>query len=319
VTAAIEVEGLTRRFGALVAVDGLDFAVAPGQVLGFIGANGAGKTTTLRLVATLDVPSAGRIRVLGTDAVDRPSEVRRRLGWMPDSYGAYPHVSVAEYLDFFARAYGFAGRERRLRVAEVLDFTGLSDSASQAMDSLSKGWAQRLCLARALLPDPPVLLLDEPAAGLDPKARLEFKRLVRLLAGEGKALLISSHILSELEEMCDALLFIDRGRIVHHGSAASLKELPRQGALVVVQIEGDVERLREQARMQPGVTVVDAVPGGLRLRLESADPAALAACLRGLVQAGLPVVEFRREQRTLEDAFVDLISRVTATPNGDAA
>src|SRR6185503_15459116 len=285
--------------------------------LGFIGANGAGTTTTMRMMATLDVPSAGSIRIGGFDAVNEPAEVRRQIGWMPDSYGAYRHVTVWEYLDFFARAYRFTGAERRRRVDEVMDFTELREIAEREMATLSKGMAQRLCLGRALLHDPAVLILDEPAAGLDPKARIEFKRLVRLLARDGKTLFISSHILSELEEMCDALLFIDKGQVVHHGSAASLRQGPDgQGAIVSIVVAEDPERLKEWAVLNPGLEVLEALKQGLRVRFASAEPAFLAERLRAIVQSGIPVVEFRREERRLEDAFVDVLSRTGSAADG---
>jgi ABC-2 type transport system ATP-binding protein len=189
----------------------------------------------------------------------------------------------------------------------VTEFTGLGELSQREMKTLSKGQAQRLCLARALLHDPQVLLLDEPAAGLDPMARVEFKRLVRLLAAEGKTLFISSHILSELEEMCDALLFIVGGRVVHHGSAAGLKNAAAGGAQVAVGVAGDAEALLAIASQIPGVEVLGPLPRGLRLRIESDTPDFLASTLKRLVDAGIPVVEFRREERRLEDAFIDVL------------
>jgi ABC-2 type transport system ATP-binding protein len=309
---AVEVEGLVQRFGATEAVRGISFHIAAGSVLGFIGANGAGKTTTMRVLATLDEPTAGRVRVAGFDAAAQPNEVRRRIGWMPDSYGAYPHVTAWEYLDFYARAHGLQGAARRRRLKEIMAFADLEEIAEKEMSVLSKGMAQRLCLGRALLHDPEVLILDEPAAGLDPRARIEFKRLVRLLAESGKSLFISSHILSELEEMCDALLLIDNGRVLHHGSADALKRRSTgdQGTCVVVEVVGDPDAVRRWALMRPGVKPLEAAGHGFRLHVESAEPAILAEHLRGMVQAGLPVVEFRHEERRLEDAFVDVLRKV---------
>lgn len=311
-SAMVEVEGLVRRFGKLEAVRGISFSIPRGQALGFVGPNGAGKTTTLRTMATLDVPTAGCVRIDGHDTLEAPEEARRRIGWMPDATGAYPHMSAAEYLDFFARAQGFKGGERRRRVAEVVEFTETGDLLDREMRALSKGMAQRLCLARTLLHDPDVLLLDEPAAGLDPKARVEFKRLVRLLAADGKTLFISSHILSELEETCDALLFIVEGRIVHHGSAAALKNMADQGTLVAVEVAGDPEVLRAFVANRPGLAVADTFASGLRLRFESGEPDFLAEALRQMVLEGIRVVGFRREERRLEDAFVDVLRATEA-------
>jgi len=307
---AVEVRDLVRRFGTFEAVRGISFEIPAGAVLGFIGANGAGKTTTMRIMATLEEPTSGTVRIAGRDVTEHPTEVRRRIGWMPDAFGAYPHVTVADYLDFYARAHGLRGETRRRRLAEIVEFTDLGRISDREMTVLSKGESQRLCLGRTLLSDPEILILDEPAAGLDPRARIEFKRLVRLLAESGKTLFISSHILSELEEMCDTLLFIDDGRILHHGSAESLKRGDTQKTVVTVTVAGSAEPLREWAVMSPGVEVVETAAGSCRLSLESAEPDFIADRLRAMVGAGVRVVDFRREERRLEDAFVDVLRKV---------
>ncbi|UQT43242.1 ABC transporter ATP-binding protein [Akkermansia muciniphila] len=194
----LEVSGLSKSFGPLKAVNNASFVIRQGQVVGLIGSNGAGKTTLMRMLATLEMPDSGHIRLNGADVVDHPELARSRIGWMPDYFHPYKNTSVREYLDFFARACGM-GRERLLdAVDEVMDFTELASLQNQMIDKLSKGQTQRLCLARTLISDAQFLILDEPAAGLDPKARLEFKNLVHLLKARGKTLLISSHILSEL-------------------------------------------------------------------------------------------------------------------------
>jgi len=307
---AVEVRDLVRRFGTFEAVRGISFEIPAGAVLGFIGANGAGKTTTMRIMATLEEPTSGTVRIAGRDVTEHPTEVRRHIGWMPDAYGAYPHVTVSDYLDFYARAHGLRGETRRRRLSEIVEFTDLGRISDREMTVLSKGESQRLCLGRTLLSDPEILILDEPAAGLDPRARIEFKRLVRLLAESGKTLFISSHILSELEEMCDTLLFIDDGRILHHGSAESLKRGDTQKTIVTVTVAGSPEPLREWAEMSPGVEVVETAAASCRLRLESAEPDFIADRLRAMVGAGVRVVDFRREERRLEDAFVDVLRKV---------
>ena len=307
----IQVRNLTRDFGKLKAVNDISFDILPGQVVGFIGANGAGKTTTMRMMATLELPTAGSISICGRDVLNFPNEVRRVVGWMPDSYGTYNNTTVAEYLDFYGRAFGFKFAERKKRVEEVMEFTDLAVIADRQINKLSKGMGQRLCLGRTLLHDPEVLILDEPAAGLDPKARIEFKNLVRLLAGTGKTIFISSHILSELGEMCDTLLFIDAGEIVHHGSSESLlKQTSSTDGVIDVQVAGAPEILAQWVSMNPGVKLVDTTRLGARLRFESADPVEIAAALKKMINDGVPVVEFHREERRLEDAFVDMLKKL---------
>jgi ABC-2 type transport system ATP-binding protein len=306
----VRVENLHRAFDKVYAVQGISFSIQRGQVAGFIGANGAGKTTTMRMMATLDTPTEGRLEIGGYDVVQHPAEVRRLVGWMPDHFGAYDSMTVFEYLDFFARAYGLRGKARTARVQEVMDFADLTPLAERLMGTLSKGMGQRLCFGRMLIPDPEFLILDEPAAGLDPKARVEFKNLVRLLAQRGKTLFISSHILSELGEMCDTLLFIDAGKIVYHGQADAMRrsEEEAQGRMVVeVRVLGDPSHLVEWAQFNAGWSVVQQRRDGARLAVDSADPARLADGLRKLVLDGIAVTEFHREERRLEDAFVDML------------
>jgi ABC-2 type transport system ATP-binding protein len=307
---AIEVNGLSRLFGNIAAVDGVSFEVPHGQVVGFVGANGAGKTTTMRILATLDYPTAGHACIGGYNVVHYPEQVRRLLGWMPDSFGTYEHMTVFEYMDFYARALGFRGAERRERLDEVMDFTDLTPLSERLINKLSKGQAQRLCLGRALLHDPRILILDEPAAGLDPRARVELKNLIRILAGEDKTILISSHILSELGEMCDSLLFIDKGRIVHHGDADSLKRRGAQETIVRVDVAGEAAAVAQWALTAAHVSLLDETKHGARLRVDNTDPVVLAGVLRRMIADGLPVIEFHHEERKLEDAFIDILGEI---------
>jgi ABC-2 type transport system ATP-binding protein len=231
---------------------------------------------------------------------------------MPDSFGTYDHMTVLEYLDFYARALGYRGAERVQRIQEVMDFTDLTPLADRLSNKMSKGQTQRLCLGRALLHDPKILILDEPAAGLDPKARVELKRLIRILAEEGKTILISSHILSELGEMCDSLLFIDKGRIVHHGDADSMRRDSAQAeeTLVNVQVIGPPAKLIEWALTSPLVQVVEETRCGAKLSILSTDETIIASILKRMITDGLVVTDFHREERRLEDAFIDLLGRI---------
>jgi ABC-2 type transport system ATP-binding protein len=306
----IRVDAVRRVFEDVEAVRGISFEVGRGKVVGFIGANGAGKTTTMRMMVTLDQPSAGRIEIAGWDVVGYPSRIRERVGWMPDSYGAYKNVTVFEYLDFMARAFGFKSAERKARVEEVMAFTDLAAIRDRNMDSLSKGMGQRLCLGRALLNDPEVLILDEPAAGLDPRARSEFKELVRLLADEGKTIFISSHILSELAEMCDLLLFIDAGKLVHYGPPESLTRTAEGAITVHVEVLGDVERLLQWIELDPEAKLVETRKKGASIRIDSIEDEVVGRVLKRMIDAGLIVTEFRKEETRLEEAFIEILRKV---------
>lgn len=311
----VQVREINRLFDNVHAVQGVSFDIMRGQVVGFIGANGAGKTTTMRMMATLDVPTSGSIRIASEDVVQRPDLVRRLIGWMPDNFGTYSCMTVFEYLDFFARAYGFKRAERMARVDEVMEFADLAVLADRPMNKLSKGMGQRLCFGRMLLPDPEFMILDEPAAGLDPKARMEFKNLVRLLAQRGKTLFISSHILSELGEMCDTMLFIDAGKIVYHGAADALKHrngISHSGAaqiVVDVTVLGSVDMITQWAAVNQDWSLIEQRRDGARLALASDDIHVLSAGLKKMMMDGVPVVGFRREERRLEDAFVEMLRK----------
>ena len=308
--------GLARRFGQVQAVDGVSFEIPAGQVVGLIGANGAGKTTLMRILASLDLPDAGTVHLAGVNVIERPTVIRRRLGWMPDHVGVYRDTTVGDYLDFYARAHGFRDGELVRRLSDVIEFTELGTLLDRPADALSKGQTQRLSLARTLLNDPEFLILDEPAAGLDPKARLEFKNLVRLLRERGKTLLISSHILSELGEMCDSLLFMDRGRMVHHGDTDSLRRrdaVAAGGFAINIRVHGEPAALVGWLALRAGWRLVEARRDGARAVFGNSDPAALAAELRRLTADGIAVTDFHREERRLEEAFVEML-REPAVP-----
>ncbi len=305
----LRVRDLHKRFDDVLAVDGVSFEVAAGSVVGFIGANGAGKTTTMRMMAAVEPPDSGEVSVCGLDAAADATRVRRLVGWMPDAYGAYPHLSVLEYLDFYARLCGLRGAERIARVREVVEFSQLAELASRPATGLSKGMAQRLCLGRALLPKPRLLIMDEPAAGLDPQARMDFKRAVAALQKEGVTLFISSHILSELEEMCDALLFIDKGRIVHSGLRGAFRGAGGMAESVVVEIRvaGEAEALVRWLEADPFWSLKEHVAGGVRAQFAVNSEEALARELRRILDAGLQVSCFHPQQRRLEEVFVEVL------------
>jgi ABC-2 type transport system ATP-binding protein len=286
-------------------VHDVSFDVFRGEVFGYIGPNGAGKTTSMRILATLDLPTFGDALVDGFSVVNDPDRVRRRLGFMPDSFGTYPDVNCWEYLDFFARAYGLRGAARKQATDEVMSFTGLDGLAEKPIRGLSKGMKQRLCLGRAMIQDPSVLILDEPAAGLDPRARIELRRMIRTLAERGKTILVSSHILTELAEMCDRVAIIEQGRLLAVGSVAEIQQAHLQYCDVRVRLIGETDSVVAWLGQRGDVREVR-VAGDLVLFAHDGDRDAQAAMLRALVERGFALTEFAAQPRTLEDVFMQV-------------
>jgi len=306
----IEIRNLHRFFGRLKAVNDVSFKAYAGQVMGFIGPNGAGKTTTMRILATLDVPTAGDAFVGGYSVIDDPDRVRRIMGFMPDSFGRYSNMDVVEYLDFFARAYGFSGKRRRDAVERVLVFTELRKLAEKSIDTLSKGMSQRLALGRTLIHDPAVLILDEPAAGLDPRARVELRELIRLLATElSKTVLISSHILTELGEICDSAAIIEAGRILASGTIEEIGQVQRErrgkstSTVLALRVLAGIENVERWLVQQPFVSSVKVAGSVAGFEFEG-DEAARHKLLKALLAQGFEVVEFHGKSESLEDAFM---------------
>jgi ABC-2 type transport system ATP-binding protein len=309
----IAVEGLRKRFGRRVALDGVDFAVPEGEIFGFLGPNGAGKTTTIRILATL-TPSDGGTAVIGGVRVDRqPFAVRRLIGYMPDFFGVYDRLNVVEYLDFYASCYDVPARHRRRVAAELLELVDLAERAGDQVDTLSRGMKQRLCLARALVHEPRVLLLDEPASGLDPRARLEMQELIRELQRMGKTILISSHIVPEVEELCTWVGVIDGGRTVEIGPKADVLRRAAGSRRLRIELAGaDEARTAEARRLVagwPGVRAVERAGAGLEAVVDAALP--LHQLLRDLVTAGLEVSAFAPVDAGLSDVFMRLTGRDT--------
>ena len=325
----VEVRDLCRLFGTLHAVDTVSFTLQTGQVIGLIGANGAGKTTLMRMLATLDQPTTGSISILGADAILHPELIRHRIGWMPDDFNVYSNTTVRDYLDFFARAYGLKGlrmrqkmsplidffarayglkgHTRRETVARLMEFTGIPDLADRFIDKLSKGQKQKLGLARMLVGDPELLILDEPAAGLDPKARLEFKQHIHDLANQGKTILISSHILSELSEMCSDLIFMDNGKIIRSGTQEDLLQTASAVTEILIRCIGDPQLLVEWLKNREGWNNITPLPQGASAVCSMDSDEALSRELRELCLA-LPILEFTPRRRNLEEAFVSILS-----------
>jgi ABC-2 type transport system ATP-binding protein len=301
----IELRRLYRFFGKTKAVRDVSFSVPRGHVFGYIGPNGAGKTTSMRILATLDLPSYGDAFVDGLSVVNDPELVRKRLGFMPDSFGTYRDVNCIEYLDFFARANGLVGRERQQRLDWVLSFTGTRGIAEKPIRGLSKGMKQRLCLGRAVIHDPAVMILDEPAAALDPRARIELRRMIRDLADRGKTVLISSHILTELAEMCDAVGIIEQGQLLATGSVDAIQyqqSNQRELVLRILERAGEAKRELEQlptigSVLLDGELVQFGFTGDLREQAE---------LVGWLTSRGYLVAEVTSHKKSLEDVFLQV-------------
>lgn len=333
----IRVSGLSKRYRNTYAVQGLDLEVPQGSIFGLIGKNGAGKTTTMRILATLLLPTEGRAEVGGYDVVAEPREVRRLLGYMPDFFGVYDDLKATEYLDFYAAAQGVPSAARPALIRDLLELVDLSHKADAYVDDLSRGMKQRLCLARALAHDPALLILDEPASGLDPGARIEMRELLKELRNMGKTILISSHILTELADLCTHIGIIDNGRLVVSGPVESVLRqhgLQRndaaadpgadEGADTVADaafapLPLRVMRLRlagsrhgpeiEMALAEvPGVQGV--VPSGDQYQVSIAgDDEDVAIVLQGIIAKGLPVISFGEVMGNLEELFLTTTSK----------
>ena len=305
----IETKNLTKNYGNLTAVDDLNLTIQDGDIFGFIGPNGAGKTTTMRILVTLLEPTRGKAFINGLDVSRNGKKVRRLVGYMPDFMGVYDDLKVFEYLEFFAAAFGIERKKRKSIVEGVLELTDLQSKRSVTVDSLSRGMQQRLGLARVLIHDPKVLILDEPASGLDPRARIEIRELLRELKRMGKTIMISSHILSELEEICDHIGIIEHGRLVFSGTLEEI--LPRLGiqSKVRVRVANNQDKAVELLTALPQIGQVQVFGDYIAVTFrEGKEGDGIIA--RTLVNADLDIVSIQPERLKLDDAFLQLTKGV---------
>ncbi len=311
----IETRGLTKQYGKLTALKSLNLKVETGAVFGFVGPNGAGKTTTMRILATLLRPTAGGAWVAGHSVLKERREVRRAIGYMPDFFGVYGDMKVWEYLDFFAACYEIPAETRTRLANDLLELVDLAHRRDDYVDALSRGMKQRLCLARSLAHDPQILILDEPASGLDPRARVEIRELLRELQGMGKTILVSSHILSEIQEVCTHIGIIEAGQLVATGTMAEMRKRIREQRVVRIGLTGRIEETQAWLEGRPDVVRVEPVTGNGDGDLQvtfAGDDEALARLLNDLVGAGFPVLNFREETGDLEDVFMRLTKGVVS-------
>jgi ABC-2 type transport system ATP-binding protein len=299
----VRIVNLKRHFGKTRAVDDISFEFTSGDVFGFVGPNGAGKTTTMRILATLDEPTDGNAYINGISLIDEPEKGRCHIGFMPDSLPTHRDITVHEYLDFFARAYNLRGSKRLAVVDSVEQFTNLKGIRDKLLRALSKGMKQRVSLARALVHDPPVLVLDEPAAGLDPRARVELRELLRVLADRGKAILISSHILTELAEICNGAVIIEQGRILRAGSMQQILARESPQRTIVIRATGGPEALHKELLQVPSVQEARIVGEDVEIRVDGGEEIH-SDILTHLIGKGFRIVDFRQRQMDLEDVFM---------------
>lgn len=307
----IEIQGLGKQYGSLVALNDLNLTIEEGTVFGFIGPNGAGKTTTMRILTTLLKPSQGKAWVAGCSVTDDPKGVRRAIGYMPDFFGVYEDMKVWEYLDFFAACYDIPPVTRPAMINDLLSLVDLGHKKDAFVESLSRGMKQRLCLARTLAHDPQVLILDEPASGLDPRARIEIRELLRELKNMGKTIFFSSHILSEVADICDSIGIIEAGRLIAYGDMEQMKKQLRPHRLMQVRVLGGVEPLIEGLMRETAVQAITTAaeaeipPDTVQFDFTGNDQE-LSQLLATLIGRGIPVVAFSEKTGDLEDVFLQV-------------
>ncbi|AJK89193.1 ABC transporter ATP-binding protein [Lysinibacillus fusiformis] len=301
----IEIRDLTKRYGSFTALDHLNLSLEEGIVFGFVGANGAGKSTTFSILATLLSPTSGDALINGKSVVKEPKEVRKQIGYMPDFFGVYDQLKVDEYLDFYGASYGIQLAERQVLIPQLLELVNLTSKRYEYVDLLSRGMKQRLCLARALIHDPKVLILDEPASGLDPRARVEMRDILRNLKSMGKTILISSHILPELAEMCDEIGVIDNGKLIAHGNVAAIQAQLQGEKRIVMKVTDRINEVRAYLEEDPHISSIDVLEHRLEIAFNyRGTDAEQVALLKKAILADLPIYALSEEEKDLEDVFM---------------
>ena len=312
----IETINLTKKYNELIALDNLNLSIEEGACLGFIGPNGAGKTTTIKILATLLKPTWGEARIDGKVVGYQNHLIRPLIGYVPDFLGAYEDMVVVEYLEFFAACYGIHGKQRDKVVRDVLDLTDLGYKSNSEVNGLSRGMQQRLSVARVLLHDPKVLLMDEPASGLDPRARIEVRELLKELRRMGKTIIISSHILHELAELCNAVAIIEKGQLLFNGSVAEIMKKAGTGKVVQIRVDDRMNEAAELLTKVKGVKTVELVHDAeyprIDLTLDHEIGLPVSEITSRLIASGFRVSELQQEQINLETAFMRLTKGIVS-------
>lgn len=306
----IEIKGLSKKYGKFTALEPLNLQIDKGCVFGFVGQNGAGKSTTFSILATLLAPTSGTATINGADIIKQPKEVRKQLGYMPDFFGVYDQLKAEEYLDFYGASYGIPARQREKLIPQLLELVNLSHKRKDYVDLLSRGMKQRLCLARSLIHDPSVLILDEPASGLDPRARIEMREILKELKSMGKTILISSHILPELAEMCDVIGILDQGKLVAQGTVSAIQQQLQSEKIISVKtfdVPKTVAFLEENPRITKLEVLEDAKT--IQFLFKGADEEQVAL-LKTAILKGIPIISLSEMESNLEDVFMEITKEV---------
>ncbi|MHC5209992.1 MAG: ABC transporter ATP-binding protein [Planctomycetota bacterium] len=320
--ARIEIDGLTRRFGALTAVDGVSFSVGGGEVLGFLGPNGAGKSTTMKMITGFLAPTSGTVRVCGHDVQQRPREVKRLIGYLPEGAPAYPDMTPRRFLEFVARVRGLRGADGQRRLEQVVDRVNIAGVMDQRIETLSKGYKRRVGLAQAILHDPPVLIMDEPTDGLDPNQKHEVRELIRQMAPE-KVIVLSTHILEEVHAVCTRAIIISNGRLVVDGTPGELEARSRTHNAVVLAVRGGPDDVADALSALPDVAEVehlDVLDGRRSWRVVPVPGRTVAAQVAGLArERAWAVEELHVERGRLDDVFREITTARTPARAGAGA
>ncbi len=305
----IQIQNLRKQYGKMQALKGLSLEIEKGTVFGFVGPNGAGKSTTMSILATLLEPTSGKAYVGGYEVTKHPKEVRKLIGYMPDFFGVYDNLTAEEYLDFYGANYDIPLSERKQIIPQLLELVNLSHKRDAYVDSLSRGMKQRLGLARSLVHNPEVLILDEPASGLDPRARIELREILKELRDMGKTIIISSHILPELAEMCDVIGIIEEGNLVAFGRVDEIYAKMQEKRVLRIRLTGQVEEAMTRLREMPVVSGVTR-EGNWVVAGFAGDDAQQVQLLQDLTTAGFPVAAFNEAEGNLEEIFLEITKGV---------
>jgi len=306
----IEIKNLSKTYGKFTALHPLNLEIEEGTVFGFVGQNGAGKSTTFSILSTLLAPTSGTALINGIDIMKKPKEVRKQLGYMPDFFGVYDQLKAEEYLDFYGASYGIAASDRDKLIPQLLELVNLSHKRNDYVDLLSRGMKQRLCLARSLIHDPKVLILDEPASGLDPRARIEMREILKELKSMGKTILISSHILPELAEMCDVIGILDHGKLVAQGSVSAIQQQLQSEKIIMVKTL-DIAKTIAFLEENPRITKIELLEekNGIQFLFKGKEKDQ-QELLKTAIFNEIPMISFSEMESNLEDVFMEITKEV---------